>query len=123
MTIFDYLKSILFTKKDVITNIDDETEYNQYMVNRWCSMYSPEIATIINNTTNWLAPALNTKQVHYNFLKSIIPKLRNKHIPYIKKVKVDKQDEKNIELLASSLELSKREIKYLLDIQNEYKKS
>ena len=123
MTIFDHLKSILYTKEDIQHNIDDENEYSPFMINRWCSMYSPELATIINNTTNWLGSIFVTKREHYKFVKSILPKVRFKHIPYIKKVKVDKEEEKDIELLASSLELSKREIKYLLDIQDEYKKS
>ena len=117
MTIFDFLNSILFTKKDRFDNVDDESQYNQYLINRWISMYSPQCAQYINNTVNWLYPIFEEKKSHYKFLKSILPKVRYKHIPYIKKVKPEDTDseESNVELLAKSLELSQREVKYLLE--------
>lgn len=119
MTIFDFLNDILFTKKDKFTNVDDESQYNQYLVNRWVSMYSPECALYINNTVNWLYSVFDNKRDHYKFLKSILPRVRYRHIPYIKKVKVDKEEkDNNIELLAKSLELSQSEVKYLLDEAN-----
>ena len=68
MNIFDYLNDILFTKEKNLTNADDEYEYNPYMINRWISMYSPHMASIINNTSNWLYPTLGEKSDHYNFL-------------------------------------------------------
>ena len=122
MTIFDFLNGILFTKKDNFTNADDETQYNQYLVNRWISMHSPECAQYINNTVNRLYPVFDSKRDHYKFLKSIIPKVRYKHIPYIKKIKVENTDnnEDNIELLAESLELSQKEVKYLLESYEAY---
>ena len=116
MTIFDYLSDILFTKETNLTNADDEYEYNQYMVNRWASMYSPLMATLINNTSNWLYPILEDKSTHYNFLHSILPQVRRKHIPYIKKDKQKGTEEDiNIKLMAKKLEISQREIKYFLD--------
>mgnify|MGYP003628700600 CR=1 FL=1 len=123
MTIFDFLNDILFTKKDNFTNADDETQYNQYLVNRWVSMHSPECAQYINNTVNWLYSVFDNKRDHYRFLKSVIPKVKYKHIPYIKKVKVDNTDnnsEDNVALLAQSLELSQREVKYLLEHYEAY---
>ena len=117
MTIFDFLNDILFTKKDKLTNVDDESQYNQYLVNRWVSMYSPECAQYINNTVNWLYSVFDNKRDHYKFLKCILPRVKYRHIPYIKKVKPEKaeDDTNNIELLAKSLELSQKEVKYLLN--------
>ena len=115
MTIFDHLNDLLFTKEHNLSNVDDEQEYNQYMVNRWISMYSPNMATFINNTTNWLYPIMEEKSFHYNFLHKIAPQVKRKHIPYIKKSTEKQEEIDNIELIAQKLELSKREIKYLLD--------
>ena len=116
MTIFDHLNDLLFTKEKNLTNADQEQEYNQYMVNRWASMYSPLMATIINKTSNWLYPILEEKSDHYNFLHSILPQVKRKHIPYIKKSTEKKpEDDNNLDLLAQRLELSKREVKYFID--------
>ena len=53
MTIFDILNDILFTKKgNLLQNVDDEAAFNNYMINRWVSMYSPNLAIVINSTTN-----------------------------------------------------------------------
>ena len=119
MNIFDQLNDILFTKKKrCMSNIDDENNYVPYMINRWVSMYSPDHAMIINSTVNWMGQALETKLDHYNFLHSILPKSKWKRINYIKKVKEDKDEEDNkVQLLASTLELSEREVKYLLEQQ------
>ena len=101
-----------------MSNIDDENSYIPYMINRWVSMYSPDHAMIINSTVNWMGQALETKLDHYNFLHSILPKSKWKRINYIKKVKEDKDEEDNkVQLLASTLELSEREVKYLLEQQ------
>ena len=113
MTIFDFINDILFTKKgDKLDNINDENEFNSYMVNRWTSMYSPEMATIINSTTNWLYPIFEDKRSYYKFLLTVLPKVRRKHIPYVKKAKKTESEENiNISLIAKRLELSEREIK------------
>ena len=113
MTIFDCLNDILFTKKrSLLKNVDDESSFNQYMINRWISMHSPSMATIINNTANWLYSTFETKQQYYKFISTIIPRVPFKRIHYIKKKKVENDDElENIELIAKRLELSQREIK------------
>lgn len=113
MTIFDILNDILFTKKGkLLQNIDDESAFNMYMINRWVSMYSPGMATIINNTTNRLHSTFNTKDDYYRFINKVLPKVKRKHIPYIKKVKRDTpEDDENLKIIAKRLELSQREIK------------
>ena len=120
MTIFDCLNDILFTKRGkLLQNVDDEPSFNQYMINRWCSMYSPQLATIINSTVNWLYNTFETKQQYYRFVSTILPKVNNKRIHYIKKKKPEDQPEyQNIELLAKRLELSQREIKSYYEFQS-----
>ena len=121
MTIFDYLNDLLFTKKNrPPENIDDETGFNIYMTNRWISMYSPNLAIIINSTTNWLGSIFNTKTEYYNFIKCVIPRVSRKRIHYIKKTKQDttQTEDDNIQLIAKRLELSQREIKSYYELRN-----
>ena len=123
MTIFDILNDILFTKKgNLLKNVDEESSFNNYMVNRWVSMYSPSLAIVINNTGNWLWSVFETKQDYYKFINTIIPRVSRKRIHYIKKVKPeDKPKElENVELLAKRLELSQREIKSYYEYSSEY---
>ena len=119
MTIFDILNDILFTKKgNLLQNVDDEAAFNNYMINRWISMYSPNLAVVINNTTNWMHSVFETKQQYYKFISTIIPKVKRRHIPYIKKSKKDDVDGiENLELIAKRLELSQREIKSYYELQ------
>lgn len=117
MTIFDVLNDILFTKKrKCMNNVDDESTFNQYMTNRWISMYSGNLAVIINSTVNWFGGIFETKRDYYNFLHCIIPHVKRKRIHYIKKVKPEEELE-NVESLAKRLEISKREIKLYYEIQ------
>lgn len=116
-TIFDYINDILYHKKGtLISNIEHEAEYNPYMVNRWLSMYSPQVATVINFTSNRLYSIFETKAEAYKFLVNVVPDSSPRRIKYIKKNKADKKDEDElIETLASNLELSKREINYYIE--------
>ena len=121
MTIFDCLNDILFTKRgNLLQNVDDESNFNQYMINRWSSMYSPTIATLINNTVNWLYGTFETKQQYYRFVMRVFPRVQNKRIHYIKKKKpeTDAVIGDNVELLARRLELSQREIKSYYEFQS-----
>lgn len=118
--IFDQLNDLVFTKEHkCMTNIDHESDYSPYMINRWISMYSPDMAHVINNTVNWLYPIFETKSDHYNFLHAVIPRSQRKRINYIKKRKPDKDedgDEHDVEMLAKNLELSQREVQQMLDM-------
>ena len=112
MNIFSYISHLLFTKKKKsIDNIDDESEFVPYMINRWCSMYSTPIAKLINNTTNWLYPIFETKNEWYKFYYNILPRCQFRRIFYIKKVKKETENyDYIVTKLASNLQLSKREI-------------
>lgn len=123
MTIFDILNDILFTKKgNLLKNVDEESSFNNYMVNRWISMYSPSLAVIINNTSNWLWSVFETKQDYYKFINTIIPRVSRKRIHYIKKAKPEEKPKEieNIQLLAKRLELSQREIKSYYEYSSQH---
>lgn len=115
MTIFDQLNDLLFSKKKkCMDNIVDQGEYSPFMINRWISMYSPEYCCLINNTVNWMHPVLDTKVDHYKFLHAVLPRAKWKRINYIKKKKPEtKETEQDLSAVASTLELSEREVKYL----------
>ena len=113
ITIFDCINDILYTKKGkLIDNIDDESALNMYMINRWVSMYSPGLAMVINNTTNWMSSVFETKHDYYRFVSKVLPRVPRKRIHYIKKTKPETTEQTdNTALLAKRLELSEREIK------------
>jgi len=111
MTIFDYISSVLFTKKkDCLSSVDEEGNFSPFMLNRWLSMYSPTIA-ICSNTLNKYLGVFDNKKDLYSLFVAVMPKMPSKRISYIKKVKEEKKEENtDIEMLATNLELSKREI-------------
>ena len=115
MTIFDQIGDVLFTKKKkCLENIVDEGDYSPFMINRWISMYSPEFCVLINNTANWMHSVLETKTDHYKFMHAVLPRAKWKRINYVKKKKPDDDDEQqDVSSLATALELSEREVKYL----------
>lgn len=90
-TIFDLISSVLFTKKHIELDVEEEKEFSLYMLNRWVSMHSPVKASIINNTINKYWRVFETKQDQFNFLFHILTKERFKKISYIKKTALKKQ--------------------------------
>lgn len=119
-TIFDYLKDLLFTKDGKsMQNIDDESGYNTFMINRWISMYSPAMAILVNETTNRYWTLLTKKKDSYNFLHKLLPKVPSRRIYYVKKTKKEKTEQDEIiSVLAKNMELSKREITYYIESSN-----
>jgi hypothetical protein len=111
-TIFNYIDSVLFTKRKLNKLNEGETQFNLYMLNRWCSMYSPDIASIVNETTNIYGKTFSSKQEQYEFILSLLPKVKKNKISYIKKNKEEKET-KNLDIFytAKISELSEREIK------------
>lgn len=88
--LFDYLKSILFTKKDILVkSIEEEKGFDMYMINRWCSMVDKDSAKIINETTNKFGHLLETKGHQYRFLQTILPQYKFRKIDYIKRKAVE----------------------------------
>lgn len=111
MNIFNFISNILFTKKaPVIQNIDQEGDYQPFLINRWCSMVNSTTCTIINNTVNHMYQVFENKHDHYKFLHYIIPRQQFQRINYIKKNKQPVEGQQVVTRMAKSLELSAREI-------------
>ena len=96
-------------------NCDDETQFNQYMINRWTSMYSSEIASFINETSNKFWNLFDNKQSQYSYFYNLLPRLKYKKIQYIKKTKKDKKKKEDEPILPEFL--SKREYKLYVDLE------
>ena len=113
MTIFDYLGDILVKKKGDLPI----EEYIPFMINRWLSFSSSSACQAINESVNSFGNL--DKNIHYKLLISAFPK--QKYMPkiqYIKKIKEEKTEEDNkVELLSGNMELSRREIKQMLDLK------
>jgi len=118
LNIFDILNDIIVTKKgNLLDNVEDEDQFLPYIVCRWLSMYSPEYAQIINETTNKHYNVFDTKKEWYNYLIKILPKGSPGRIHYIKKEK--RKDINNfddiVKFLAKRFEISRREVEQYLD--------
>lgn len=113
MSIFDYLGDILVKKTG---NLPTE-EYVPFLINRWLSFSSSGACQAINESVNSFGNL--DKNIHYKLLISAFPKQKfMPRIQYIKKVKTEKTEEDNkVELLSSNMELSRREIKQLLELK------
>lgn len=112
MTIFDYLKDILVTKKgDLPLN-----EYVPFLVNRWLSFINPQIGSAINQINN--KTLMEDKEMHYKLMLNMFPKI--KYVPkinYIKKAETNKEGTPSEAIfLAKQLELSEREVSLLSEM-------
>jgi len=119
MMLFSFLKDIIYRKQgNLLDNIDNETEFQPWIIQRWLSMYSGQFNKILNNTTNKLYSVLDFKQDWYKLFLMVIPRSYFKKIQYIKKNKKDKEKNLNEEIigfLAQNRELSKREVREYID--------
>lgn len=116
LTIFDHINAALFTKdKSIIENSEEENALSPFMLNRWISMYSSDLANIVNTTSNKYITKMS-KREFFDFITAVFPKVKFKRITYIKKTasksKTDKDEEEqeNNTRIARILECSTREI-------------
>ena len=114
---FDYLNSILYKSKLNESIHHTNNEYNQFIINRWLSMYSSDVANVVNSTVNVYGTVME-KNEHYQFLFNLLSKCKNKKINYIKKNKIEKEDD-DIREFCDIYELSEREVKEMIDLQKE----
>jgi len=120
LNIFQILNDIIVTKKgDLLDNVEDEDQFIPFIVCRWLSMYSPEYAQIINETTNKHYNIFDTKKEWYEYLIKVLPKGSPGRIHYIKK---EKRKEMNnfdeiVKFLAKRFEISRREVEQYLDTE------
>lgn len=110
MTIFDYIKDILVTKRGDLPL----TEYVPFLVNRWLSFINPTVCEYINKTNSKIL--LEDKELHYKMMISMFPKMKYApRISYVKKLKEDKQEaDKKVKMLSEGLEISQREALLLM---------
>lgn len=112
MTIFDILNSILYSKKKIDLNLEDENAFGgPFMINRWTSMYNNDLAVFVNNFLNRVLP-FEDKTAMYEFYFNFLPKLRFKKISYIKKTKKEADDVQPVKREF----LSKRELDLYVDM-------
>jgi hypothetical protein len=116
MTIFQYINSILFSKKKIDMNCDDESQFNLFMLNRWTSMYSKELNEYVNETSNKYWNLFDDKNNQYNYIHNLLPRLKYKRISYIKKIKKDKKEKK--EVVFKPEFMSEREYKQLVELSD-----
>lgn len=105
--LFEYLKAITVSKTRDLP-LDD---YIPYLINRWLSFGVESVTPALNETVNSLGNI--DKEKHFMLLLSLFPKYKRlPRFTYIKKKKKvpDKEGEDNIKMLATSLEMSQKEV-------------
>lgn len=119
MTIFDFISGILFSKKkDLLKTVDEESEFSPFLVNRWLSMYSPQIAILCNDLNKYLGIFENKKELYSLFLNTF-PKQPYKKIQYFKRIKQEQEENYDIlSKIAITKELSLREITSYFNMLN-----
>jgi len=114
MSIFDVIADILFSKKKTtLANVDNESLFSPFMLNRWISMYSNSLAIKCNILNKFIS---FNKQTVYTLFFNIFDKVPQKKITYYKKIKETVDDNDILPVFAKSLELSRREIKLYDDV-------
>lgn len=123
---FQVINDILFFKKEQNITEDELQFFVPSIINRYASMYSPEMCEYIEATTNNknILTGLEPMELH-DLYYAIIPKLRYKKIKYIKKIKKEQiSKEKNDELqlklkmIAKNMDLSFKEVYNLYNFYN-----
>jgi hypothetical protein len=109
---FNYLNSILYKNKADIQNLNEDAEFQPFLMQRWCTMHSTEVTTLVNETTNRYWSVLDDKKTWYAALDTVIPRCKFKKIAYLKKTKkdLDGKEREYIQKIANSLEISSREL-------------
>lgn len=121
MKLFDFLKDIIYKKQgDLLEDLDSKKEFQPYLIQRWLSMYSPDVSNAMNESTNRLWTIFGDKEDWYKSFLYLLPILKFKKIEYIKKNKKEKNEilqkkEDTIKFLAKNHELSEREIRTYID--------
>ena len=114
--LFEYIKDLTVNKKG---NIPLE-DYIPFLINRWLSFVSPSSCLGINESVNMLGNI--DKMHHYKLLLKLFPKSKqSSFIKYVKKVKEEKtKEDDKVDMLACNMEVSRREMKLLLELKQQY---
>lgn len=117
---FNYLNSILYKSNTNVNlyKINEDSTFQPFLMQRWCTMHSAAVTTICNETSNRYWSVLETNKEWYALLTTTIPKCNFKKIAYHKKTKneANTKEKDYIQKVATSLEISSRElISYIKD--------
>jgi hypothetical protein len=110
-----------FTICDDILHSKDNTkllpgdECSPYVIARLISSYSPQYCSILNDTYNTYHSVLD-RQGMVDFLRVIFPKSRPKRLVWLGRGKQSSAHNSTVNLLADSLEMSRKEIQQIVDI-------
>jgi len=115
MNFFQLQNKLFYSNKSKQSEpLDSEGEqaFVPFLFNRWLSMYSKDTVCFVNETLNKYCGIFDTdKQKTYRLYYNLIPRLKFKRISYIKKLKKDKQDEKDqLKIIAKNNNISVREL-------------
>lgn len=127
---FQMINEVLFYKKEQTPNEDDLKLFAPFLINRYASMYSPEMCEYINFMLNENNKINLTPMELYKLFHTIIPKLRYKKIAYIKKsakttdtlTKKEQELQDKIKCIAYNKELSIKEVNNLINFAKEIEK-
>jgi len=119
MNFFQIQNKLFYSKKDDAGFLDQEGEsaFVPFLLNRWLSFYSKDTPHFVNETLNTYTGLFEDKQQLYRLYYNLIQRLKFKRIQYIKKVKKDKEEEVDYALFAKSNNISIRELKQYVDLQ------
>jgi hypothetical protein len=118
MNFFDLLRKLIFSKKTIAEDLDNEglQQFVPYMLNRWLSFYDGRQAVFVNETLNRFTGLLDDKNEMYKLYYNLIPSCKYKKISYVKKKKEKEEKEDiNIPILARNQMISQREVSTYLD--------
>lgn len=117
---FDNINNILYKPKGSEEFKDETGKFVPYLVQRWCSMHSPSMAFLINQTSNQVWSIFENNESWYQYLHGILPKAKFKRINYIKKKKDEskKTDTISLQKVAAHREISSREVSQYVEIFN-----
>lgn len=115
---FNYLNNILYKTTKHTFSLQEDSEFQPFLIQRWCSMYSSDLCYFLNETINRYWTVLDSKNDWYCMFYTITPKCSFKKITYIKKSKKElaQKEKEFIQKIANNLEISTREvISYIKD--------
>lgn len=124
MNFFQLQNKLFYSKKTNAEFLDSEGEQSfvPFMFNRWLSFYSKGMASITNETLNRFGSIFQDKQQQYRLYYYFIPRLKFKRIAYNKKIKKEVIEEENLDLIARNKNISVRELKLYMDLQENLSK-
>lgn len=128
MNFFETNNALLFSKKSADACEDYETwqSFSPFMVNRYLSCYSPDMAVFANDTVNRYSQVSDDRTAVYRMYHYLIPKLKFKRINYVtkknKKANSKDQDKDNTDysIYARNNCLSKREVEASVAFYNKH---